>query len=207
MYPRHVQAYARSATASPISEETPLPRPLKSPHGGDHHIQNIPISELSDLSPFCMLILSIVLVILFLIKQYVFEMFLMRRIYKAKYTALKEVERRGFINHHIAGMTKALILVVAVYPFIDVAFRTATLQTRYAKGSVVTLGDILVVCAQMLVGMYIFELIYRVKISPISTLHHIGTILVAQSAIAISLNLDHEPDATVEFILCTVWGE
>jgi ABC-type multidrug transport system permease subunit len=154
-----------------------------------------------------MLILSIILVILFLIKQYIFEMFLMRRLYKAKYTALNEVERRGFINHHIAGMTKALILVVAVYPFIDVAFRTATLQTKYAKGSVVTLGDILVVSAQMLVGMYIFELIYRVKISPISTLHHIGTILVAQSAIAISLNLDHEPDATVEFILCTVWGE
>lgn len=104
-------------------------------------------------------------------------------------------------------MTKALILIVAVYPFIDVAFRTATLETLYARSGPVTLGDILVVSAQMLVGMYIFELIYRVKISPISTMHHIGTILVAQSAIAISLNLDREPDATVEFILCTVWGE
>ncbi|KAB8293842.1 hypothetical protein EYC80_009323 [Monilinia laxa] len=40
--------------------------------------------------------------------------------------------------------------------------------------------------------MYIFELLYRPKISP--------------SAIAISLDLVKERDATIEFILCTVWG-
>jgi len=184
------------------------PQPSYHLHGGgDQHIKHVPLTPLSSLSPFSMLILSIVLVILFLIKQYIFEFFLMARLYRSRYTRLNETERRGFINHHIAGLTKALILIVAVYPFIDVAFRTATLGTPYAKGSVVTLGDILVVCTQILVGMYIFELIYRVKISPISTMHHIGTILVAQSAISISLNLDEEPDATVEFILCTVWGK
>ena len=154
-----------------------------------------------------MLILSIVLVILFLVKQFIFEGFLMRHLYKSMYTRLDETARRGFLNHHIAGGTKALILIVAGYPFIDVAFRTAALSTPYAKGSPVTLGDILVVCAQVLVGMYIFELIYRVKISPIGSMHHIGAILVTQAAIAISLNLAREPDATVEFILCTVWGE
>jgi hypothetical protein len=36
--------------------------------------------------------------------------------------------------------------------------------------------------------------------------HHIGTIMIGQSAIAISLNLVREKDATIEFILCTVWG-
>lgn len=38
-------------------------------------------------------------------------------------------------------------------------------------------------------------------------MHHLGTILVAQSAIAISLNLSREKDATIEFILCLVWGK
>ncbi len=38
------------------------------------------------------------------------------------------------------------------------------LQDSYARGSRVTLRDILVVCTQILVGMYDFELIYRVKI-------------------------------------------
>lgn len=62
------------------------------------------------------------------------------------------------------------------------------------------------IAAQMLIAMYIFELVYRTKISPISIVHHIGTIMVGQSAIAISLNLVHEKDADIEFILCTVWG-
>ena len=65
----------------------------------------------------------------------------------------------------------------------------------------------LVVCTQVLCGMYIFELVYRIRISAISTMHHIGTIMVAQAAIAISLDLTREKDATIEFILCTVWGE
>ena len=43
--------------------------------------------------------------------------------------------------------------------------------------------------------------------SPISAVHHMGTIMVAQAAIAISLNLSKERDASIEFILCTVWGE
>ena len=68
------------------------------------------------------------------------------------------------MNHHIAGATKLIILVVAVYPFINVAFRYAVLNDPYARGSKVTLGDVLVVCTQILVGMYIFELVYRVKI-------------------------------------------
>ena len=43
--------------------------------------------------------------------------------------------------------------------------------------------------------------------SHISSMHHIGTIMVAQAAIAISLDLTREKDASIEFILCTVWGK
>ena len=68
------------------------------------------------------------------------------------------------------------------------------------------MGDILVTATQMLVGMYIFELIYRTKISPISTMHHLGAILVAESAIALNLQSSPEADAVIEFVLCTVWG-
>lgn len=173
---------------------------------GDEHIKHVPLTSLSKLSPYSGLVLSVILVVLFLIKQYIIEAFLLRRLYGSRYTDLNEVNRRGFVNHHIAGATKLIILVAAVYPFINVAFRYAVLNDPYAKGSRVTLGDILVVCAQLLVGMYIFELIYRVKISPISSMHHIGSIMVAQAAIAISLDLTREKDASIEFILCTVWG-
>ena len=173
---------------------------------GDAHIKAVKNVPISQLAPFSGLIMTVVLVILFLIKQYILESFLLNWFYGDKYSKLKDSDRRGFLNHHIAGATKLIILIVGVYPFIDVAFRYGYLNKPYAPGSIVTLGDILVVVTQMLLAMYIFELIYRVKVSPISSMHHMGTILIGQSAIAISLSLDREPDADIEFILCTVWG-
>ena len=179
---------------------------LHSKLAGDTHIKEVKNVPISQLAPFSGLIITVVLVILFLLKQYVLEHFLLNWLYGEKYSGLKDSDRRGFLNHHIAGFTKLLILVVGVYPFIDVAFRYGSLNTPYAPGSVVTMGDILVVVTQMLLAMYIFELIYRVRVSAISSMHHMGTILIGQSAIAISLSLDREPDADIEFILCTVWG-
>jgi len=170
----------------------------------DHHIQRFPITSISILAPFTALIISVVLIVFFLIKFYVLELFFLRKVYGPKYTNLDEISRRSFVNHHIAGATKIIILIVGVYPFMDVAFGMAHFHTPFAHGSRVTMGDILVVCAQMLIGMFIFELIYRTKISPVSVVHHIGSILVGQAAIAISINEDR--DASIEFVLCTVWG-
>ena len=67
------------------------------------------------------------------------------------------------------------------------------------------MGDLLLICAQMLTAMFIFELLSRVKILPVSVAHHIGSIMVAQAAITISVKGD--PDSSIEFILCTVWGK
>jgi len=66
------------------------------------------------------------------------------------------------------------------------------------------MGDILVISAQMLVGMFIFELIYRTKMSPISVVHHMASILIVQAAITISITMNK--DSSIEFLLCTVWG-
>lgn len=54
--------------------------------------------------------------------------------------------------------------------------------------------------------MYIFELFYRDKVSIINCAHHIGAIVIAQSAIAMSINFGHERDAVYELILCFIWG-
>ena len=176
------------------------------PHG-DQRLKNMPLTPISVLAPFSGLIISMVLVILFLVRFYILESFLLKKMYGKFYTNLDETNRRGFLNHHIAGTTKLLILLFAAYPFVWVAFGKGQLQSRYSNGSIVKLGDILVVAAQMLIAMYIFELIYRTKVSPVGVLHHVGTIMIGQSAIAISLSLAKEKDADIEFILCTVWGQ
>ena len=172
--------------------------PLKSSHQ----------EPISQLAPFAGLIISIILVILFLIRFYILEGFLIPWLYGKTYTEMNETNRRGFINHHIAGATKFVIFLVAVYPFIRALTTGPTVfHEPYIHGGPATLGDALLVVAQMLIGMYIFELLYRVKLSPVAVLHHVGTILIGQSAIAISLKLAREPDADIEFILCLVWGK
>lgn len=65
---------------------------------------------------------------------------------------------------------------------------------------------VLIVVNECFIAMYLFELLFRARLSPIAVLHHIGAVVIAQSAVAISLNWEHERDATIEFILCFVWG-
>ncbi|KAG9228571.1 hypothetical protein BJ875DRAFT_234897 [Amylocarpus encephaloides] len=175
-------------------------------HRNKPHITKIPLQPISKLAPFSALISSIIFVIYFAIRMYLLEGYLLKRLYGDIYTKMSDVPRRGFVNHHIAGGTKLFILIVAVYPFMDVAFGSANLNSPFAGSKYVKMGDILIIAAQALISMYVFELFYRPKISPVSAGHHIGTIMIGQAAIAISLNLVRQKDATIEFILCLVWG-
>ena len=67
------------------------------------------------------------------------------------------------------------------------------------------MGDLLLIAVQLFTGMFIFELIYRDKVSPVSVVHHIISIVVAQAAVTISY--ERAPESTIEFMLCTVWGK
>jgi hypothetical protein len=176
---------------------------MKTDFGG--HIRHSPVTSISDLAPYSALILSIVLVVLFLIRFYILQRFLLEKLHGSTYTELDDVTRRSFLNHYIAGATKLTILIIALYPFASVTFGIANFHTPYVHGSRITMGDLLLVAAQMLTGMFIFELVYRVKISPVSVAHHIGSILVAQAAITISV--EGTPESSIEFMLCTVWGK
>lgn len=179
-------------------------------HDNDHpHLDQIVNSEISRLAPYSGLILVLCLVIVFAVRFYAFEAFLMRKLYGHKYTSMTDERiRRGFINHHVAGGIKIILLVTAAYPFMSVAFGQATMHSSFdGHGGRVTMGDVLVVCSQLFISMYVFELFYRPQISPIGALHHIGAIVIAQTAVAISLDFEHEVDATIEFIMCFVWGK
>ena len=172
----------------------------------DTHVREMDVTSISKLAPFSALILTIAFVVLFALRYYVLERFLLPKYYGPIYNDLSDLNKRGFLNHHIAGSAKILILIIAAYPFVDVAFGHSTLHSPFAGSSLVTMGDILVVCTQIFIATYVFELLYRVRISPVSTFHHIGTIVIGQAAISISLNYGHERNADIEFILCTIWG-
>jgi hypothetical protein len=101
------------------------------------HVTKVPLEPISRLAPFSALIISIVFVNYFVIRFYVLEGFLLKKVYGTTYTRMDETARRG------------LILILAAYPFIDVAFGTATFHTRFAGSTYVTQGDVLIVAAQM----------------------------------------------------------
>jgi hypothetical protein len=117
--------------------------------GKGPHVTKVPLQPISKLAPFSALIISIIFVNYFVIRFYVLEGFLLRKAYGKIYTQMNETTRRGFVNHHIAGATKLLILVLAAYPFIDVAFGTSTFKSSFAGSKHVTQGDVLIVAAQM----------------------------------------------------------
>jgi hypothetical protein len=169
------------------------------------HIRNLPVASISEVTPYSALILSIVLVVLFFIRFYILQRFLLEKLHGSIYAQMDEITRRSFINHYIAAATKLTILVIAIYPFGSVTFGSAYYHTPYVHESRVTMGDLLVIAVQIFTGMFIFELIYRVKISPVSVAHHIGSILVAQ--VAITISSEGAPESSIEFMLCTVWGK
>ncbi|PVH98520.1 hypothetical protein DM02DRAFT_44294 [Periconia macrospinosa] len=179
--------------------------PHHGPPGTGPHVVDLVNEAISKLAPFAALILTITLVILFLVRFYVFENWLMPKCYTC-YRGLSEVNRRGFVNHHIAGILKIVMAVVGAYPFFSIAFGHSTVHTKFGGSEIVTLGDVLIVLNQLFIAMYIFELLFRAKLSPVAVLHHIGAVVIAQSAVAISLNWEHERDAMIEFMLCFVWG-
>ena len=156
----------------------------------DDHIRDSQPSSISALAPYSAIILSIVLVVLFLIRFYILRSFLLPRLYGAKYTEMDYVNRRSFLNNHIAGATKLLLLIIGIYLLIGMDFGGAHFHSPFVHGSRVTMGDLLIIASQMLTGMFIFELIYHAKIPPVSVAHHIGGIMVGQVAVTMSVKGD-----------------
>lgn len=160
---------------------------------------------ISPILPYCGLILTVVCVLIFLVRLYVFEP-MATRLYRGKYLRLDEVQRRSFINHHVAGLIKILLVVLTAYPFIAIISGARRFHQPMSPGSKVTFGDMLLIISQLFTGMYIFELFYRAQVSYISAAHHIGAIIIAQSATVLGMSKAHRSDATIEFVLCLLWG-
>ncbi|GAB7355494.1 hypothetical protein MBLNU459_g5988t1 [Dothideomycetes sp. NU459] len=149
--------------------------------------------------------MTVALVCIFIVRFYVFEGPLVNRVYGEKYHNLSDTNKRTFINHHVAGAIKILLLITASYPVIAVLSHNS-LSSPYFGSKTITLGDVLLVISELFCCMYVFELFYRTKISPISALHHVGAILIAQTGIVLSETRDHRSDGTIEFMLCLLWG-
>ncbi|KAF2404725.1 hypothetical protein EJ06DRAFT_487711 [Trichodelitschia bisporula] len=170
------------------------------------HIAVIPNQQISNLTAYSGLIITIWMVILFFIRFYILEGFIFPRFYGRKWRDMDDPLKRGFMNHHIAGGVKIVLLIAGAKPFVNVVFGYSDFTSPMGKHAHPTMGDLLIVLTQLFVAMYVFELFYRKTLSPVAVMHHVGAVIIAQSAVVLSLDLEHERDATIEFVLCLVWG-
>ncbi|KAF1917898.1 hypothetical protein BDU57DRAFT_586480 [Ampelomyces quisqualis] len=152
-----------------------------------------PNQEVSKLAPYASLVLIVTLG------------FFLNRIYGDTYRKLNDNQRRGFINHHVAATAKIMMLISAAVPFLSIMSGKATLNT-HAVGSKATYGDLLLVLFQVFTAMYIFELFFRAKLSIIAVCHHVGSVAMSAVAVSLAVNWENQPDATLEFIMCCLWG-
>jgi len=159
----------------------------------------------SKLLPYAGLILTVCCVCIFIVRQYVLEPCI-KRFYGDRCKRLDEAQRRSLINHWVAGGCKLALIIGSCYPAMAVVSGSASLEAPFAGSKTVKLGDVLICSFQLFTAMYIFELFFRKEVGYISAAHHVGAIIIAQSATVLFLDPAHAADAPLEFILCLLWG-
>ncbi|KAF2664329.1 hypothetical protein BT63DRAFT_444073 [Microthyrium microscopicum] len=179
---------------------------MREPNSHVPHFATIPNGPISSLTPYSGLILAICLVILFGLKI-ILDHYIFPIIYPCALARMDDEARRSFVNYHIAGGVKVVILFIAAKPVVDIVFGQSALSSPMSRlHPKPTMGDILLVLCHLFSSMYLFELVLRRKPSLITIMHHVGGVMIGQSAIALSVDYEHQPNATVEFVMCLVWG-
>ncbi|KAJ6436308.1 restless-like transposase [Purpureocillium lavendulum] len=102
------------------------------------------------------------------------------------------------------------LLVVGAYPTFDFLVGRASLSALLFPIQYhirITVGDALFTLSQVYSAYYLFELCFRTRFaSGISIAHHIGLLVIIQTALALFANFQEHPEATMEFYMCLVWG-
>lgn len=165
-------------------------------------------NSISNLMPYGGLILTITTTVVALARFYLLQNIVLPRAYSSTSLAkMSSMQRRSFTNHHMAAALKIVLLSTAVYPLFAILSGKAMPSSPLSPGSKVTAGDLLVISTQIFTAMYLFELLFRDHVSPISCAHHVGAIVIAQSALAMSFDPKHKRDGLWEILLCFLWGK
>jgi hypothetical protein len=173
----------------------------------------MPVNQpLSNLLPYgalilCSSILGIV-VISNVLERWLFQM-AYGKIWLALLYRENERRRRSFTYLHVGVIIMLSLVLVGAYPAFDFLVGRGDLSVTLARegGIRITIGDILYTLSQIYSAYYLFELCFRTAFaSVISIMHHIGLLIIVQTALALFANLQRHPEATMEFYMCMVWG-
>ena len=169
-----------------------------------HNIENDPLSHWSGYSALTFIFSGILVMLLVRLTNQILPL-----IHGSpRMSQMTDRDRRSFVFHHVVGPIKAIVLLAGCYPAGKVVLQDGIeFETPIIEGSMVTMGDVILVVVQLFCAAYLAELHYRADtISLLSVAHHVVTILTANVAYAISVHAEDHPEAAVEIYLCIVWG-
>lgn len=122
-------------------------------------------------------------------------------------TAKSERQRLAFVYHHVAAVLFVALFACGAYPIMQFICGQSGLRTPIRGDGGLTIGDMLFLLSELYSAYYLFELVFRARfISLISLAHHVGLLIVVQTALDLEAHAGHDYDTTKEFYFCMVWG-
>lgn len=168
----------------------------------------LPTQPLSTALPYGSLMLVGSLLTIFLAYRLV-DNWVLPWVYHSVYPKLTRDHRESFLGHHMSGFGLAIVIILACYPAMGIlAIKDVTFRTPLFSGSPVDFGDAALFLTQVYGTLYIAELYARyTSLTWLLVAHHVGLLLISQTAIALSARLEEHPEATLEIYMCIVWGK
>lgn len=132
------------------------------------------------------------------------EGYVMPRLFRKAYVDLTIINKRSF-TAHVLWLTVKISLLPAAWPFVQVFFCGKTLKNSLFSGTPISNADLLSVAYFAVISMFLFEIIYRLKISPVSLIHHTaGCALSVWQVVDQVMNDDMDTDS--QFRLLILYG-
>lgn len=164
---------------------------------------------LSELLPWGSLILCSCILTTVLLTNGL-ERWLLPKLYPSLWKSLSvgqnERRRRSFTYLHVGVTVMLTLVVLGAYPVFDFLVGHARVSSMLLRN--ITYGDHMFTLSHIYSAYYLFELCFRTRFaSAISIAHHIGLLIVIQTALALFGDLRKHPEAILEFYMCMVWGK
>jgi hypothetical protein len=136
----------------------------------------------------------------------VLEVWIFPRMFRDRYPKMDERSRRSFVNSSMHLLVRLAVLPVATPPLIMILAGRRNYNSGFTKTVDVSFGTIELVAMELVISVYLHEIIYRPGISLVALLHHVGAIAIGSYAILHTLEWESQKSTTMYFTMACLWG-
>ncbi|BFZ57656.1 hypothetical protein PYCC9005_004709 [Savitreella phatthalungensis] len=144
------------------------------------------------------------IIALWFLTRYLFERVVMPKLLGPSFRRMDEGNQRTMVNHFVNIFWKTSTLF-GLYPFIMTVVLGHSERTYLQYGKV-TYGDLLALDYMLFTAGFLFEIIYRSRISLVTAIHHIVALFLSTLVAVIIVNNPRNLEAQAELKLIFTYG-